>query len=165
MEFFPAKIDGVSVNAVSTALNVNRQATKVFKTYSRSIIHMHKWRISPPEYLMLDLKWQGKAEDSSAANAHLIIYGVKEFQQDVESAVFDSPFAIENGVMTMETDLNLNGKRLLNYNPKSKAIFFWGISKRRRVYTTKIYNKWRGKILCFRIRLYSKKGNFTCTST
>ena len=122
VEFFPAKIDGVSVNAVSTALNVNRQATKVFKTYSRSIIHMHKWHISPPEYLMLDLKWQGKAEDSSAANAHLIIYGVKEFQPDVESAVFDSPFAIENGVMTMETDLNLNGKRLLNYNPKSKAV-------------------------------------------
>ena len=124
VEFFPAKIDGVSVNAVSTAVNVNRQATKVFKTYSRSIIHMHKWHISPPEYLMLDLKWQGKAEDSSPANAHLIIYGVKEFQPDVESAVFDSPFAIENGVMTMETDLNLNGKRLLNYNPKSKAIFF-----------------------------------------
>ena len=124
VEFFPAKIDGVNVNAVSTALNVNRQATKVFVNYSRSIIHMHKWRISPPEYLMLDLKWQGKAEDSSAANAHLIIYGVKEFQPDVESAVFDSPFAIENGVMTMETDLNLNGKRLLNYNPKSKAIFF-----------------------------------------
>ena len=124
VEFFPAKIDGVSVNAVSTAVNVNRQATKVFKTYSRSIIHMHKWHISPPEYLMLDLKWQGKAEDSSPANAHLIIYGVKEFQPDVESAVFDSPFAIENGVMTMETDLDLNGKRLLNYNPKSKAIFF-----------------------------------------
>ena len=129
VEFFPAKIDGVSVNAVSTAVNVNRQATKVFKTYSRSIIHMHKWRISPPEYLMLDLKWQGKAEDSSPGDAHLIIYGVKEFQPDVESAVFDSPFAIENGVMTMETDLNLNGKRLLNYNPKSKAVILGDYKK------------------------------------
>ena len=79
VEFFPGKMDGVNVNAVSTALNVNQQATKVFVNYSRSIIHMHKWRISPPEYLMLDLKWQGKAEDSSTANAHLIIYGVKEF--------------------------------------------------------------------------------------
>ena len=124
VEFFPGKMDGVNVNAVSTALNVNRQATKVFVNYSRSIIHMHKWRISPPEYLMLDLKWQGKAEDSSPGDAHLIIYGVKEFQPDVESAVFDSPFTIENGVMVMETDLNLNGKRLLNYNPKSKAVIF-----------------------------------------
>ena len=124
VEFFPGKMDGVNVNAVSTALNVNRQATKVFANYSRSIIHMHKWRISPPEYLMLDLKWQGKAGDASPGDAHLVIYGVKEFQPDVESAVFDSPFTIENGVMVMETDLNLNGKRLLNYNPKSKAVIF-----------------------------------------
>ena len=128
VEFFPGKMDGVNVNAVSTSLNVNRQATKVFVNYSRSIIHMHKWRISPPEYLMLDLKWQGKAEDSSPGDAHLIIYGVKEFQPDVESAVFDSPFAIENGVMVMETDLNLNGKRLLNY-PKSKAVIFGQYTK------------------------------------
>ena len=121
VEFFPGKMDGVNVNAQSTSLNVNRQATKVFANYSRSIIHMHKWRISPPEYLMLDLKWQGKAEDVSPGDAHLVIYGVKEFQPDVESAVFDSPFVIENGVMVMETDLDLNGKRLLNY-PKSKAV-------------------------------------------
>ena len=127
VEFFPGKMDGVNVNSQSTSLNVNRQATKVFANYSRSIIHMHKWHISPPEYLMLDLKWQGKAEDvsptGSAANAHLVIYGVKEFQPDVESAVFDSPFTIENGVMVMETDLDLNGNRLLNY-PKSKAVIF-----------------------------------------
>ena len=129
VEFFPGKMDGVNVNAVSTALNVNRQATKVFVNYSRSIIHMHKWRISPPEYLMLDLKWQGKAGDASPGDAHLIIYGVKEFQPDVESAVFDSPFTIENGVMVMETDLNLNGKRLLNYNPKSKAVIFGQYTK------------------------------------
>ena len=123
VEFFPGKMDGVNVNAQSTSLNVNRQATKVFANYSRSIIHMHKWRISPPEYLMLDLKWQGKAEDVSPGDAHLVIYGVKEFQPDVESAVFDSPFVIENGVMVMETDLDLNGKRLLNH-PKSKAVIF-----------------------------------------
>ena len=122
VEFFPGKMDGVNVNAVSTSLNVNRQATKNFVNYSRSIIHMHKWRISPPEYLMLDLKWQGKADDASPGDAHLVIYGVKEFQPDVESAVYDSPFSIENGKMVMETDLDLNGKRLLNYNPKSKAV-------------------------------------------
>ena len=127
VEFFPGKMDGVNMNAVSTALNVNRQATKDFVSYSRSIIHIHKWKISPPEYLMLDLKWQGKADDASPGDAHLIIYGVKEFQPDVESAVFDFPFTIENGVMVMETDLDLNGKRLLNH--KSKAVIFGQYSK------------------------------------
>ena len=122
VEFFPGEMDGVNVNAVSTALNVTQQTTKVFANYSRSIIHMHKWRISPPEYLMLDLKWQGEADDSSPGDAHLIIYGVKEFQADVASAVFDAPFVIENGKMVMETDLDLNEKRLLNH--KSKAVIF-----------------------------------------
>ena len=112
VEFFPPKIGGVSVNAVSTALNVNRQATKVFKTYSRSIIHMHKWRISPPEYLMLDLKWQGAASDSSLGTAHLVIYGVKEFQPDVPSQIFDYPFSFNSRKMLMHTGLNLNGHKL-----------------------------------------------------
>ena len=129
VEFFPGKMDGVNVNAQSTSLNVNQQTTKVFANYSRSIIHMHKWRISPPEYLMLDLEWQGKADDASPGDAHLIIYGVKEFQPDVESAVFDSPFTIETGVMVMETDLDLNGNRLLNYNPKSKAVILGNYKK------------------------------------
>ena len=30
VEFFPGKMDGVNVNAVSASLNVNQQATKVF---------------------------------------------------------------------------------------------------------------------------------------
>ena len=112
VEFFPGKMDGVSVSARATSLNVNRQATKEFAIYSRTIIHMHKWHISPPEFLMLDLRWQGTAEDSSPGDAHLIIYGVKEFQPDVENAVYDSPFVFENGEMVMQTGLNLNGHKL-----------------------------------------------------
>ena len=113
VEFFPGRMNGVSVNAVSTSLNVTRQATKKFAEFSRSIIHIHKWKISPPEFLMLDLKWQGTAEDSSPGDAHLIIYGVKEFQANVESAVFDAPFIFENSKMLMQTGLNMNGHDLI----------------------------------------------------
>ena len=119
VEFFPGKMDGINVNAVSTSLNVNRQATKKFGTYSRSIIHIHKWKISPPEYLMLDLKWQGAASDSSPGDAHLIIYGVKEFQPNVESNVYDAPFIFESGAMVMETDLNMNNHQIRNSNLKN----------------------------------------------
>ena len=39
------------------------------------------------------------------------------------SSVLDTPYVVENGKMVMETDLDLNGKSLLNYNPpKSKAV-------------------------------------------
>ena len=51
IEFFPAKMTGVSVNVVSASLNVGKQTTKKLPNYSRSIVHLHKWRISPPEYI------------------------------------------------------------------------------------------------------------------
>ena len=64
IEFFPAKMTGVSVNVVSTSLNVGKQTTKKLPNYSRSIVHLHKWRISPPEYIYLDLKWKGQNSSS-----------------------------------------------------------------------------------------------------
>ena len=44
VEFFPVKMVNVSVNAVSSSLNVGQQTTTLFtqEGYSRSIIHMHK---------------------------------------------------------------------------------------------------------------------------
>ena len=88
---------GVSVNVVSTSLNVGKQTTKKLSNYSRSIVHLHKWRISPPEYIFLDLKWQGTTQDLSKGGAKLIVYGIAGSHDDVPSDVFDAPFALRVG--------------------------------------------------------------------
>ena len=119
IEFFPAKMTGVSVNVVSASLNVGKQTTKKLPNYSRSIVHLHKWRISPPEYIYLDLKWQGTAQDLSKEGAKLIVYGIAGSHDDVPSDVFDAPFAFEGRKMVMETDLDLNGHKILNSNLKN----------------------------------------------
>ena len=119
IEFFPAKMTGVSVNVVSASLNVGKQTTKKLPNYSRSIVHLHKWRISPPEYIFLDLKWQGTAQDLSKKGAKLIVYGIAGSHDDVPSDVFDAPFAFEGGKMVMETDLDLNNHQILNSNLKN----------------------------------------------
>ena len=119
IEFFPAKMTGVSVNVVSASLNVGKQTTKKLPNYSRSIVHLHKWRISPPEYIFLDLKWQGTAQDLSKKGAKLIVYGIAGSHDDVPSDVFDAPFAFEGGKMVMETDLDLNGHKIGNSNLKN----------------------------------------------
>ena len=80
VEFFPIKMVNVSVNAVSTSLNIGQQTTTLFTGYARSIIHMHKWQISPPEYLMLDLHCEG---ETPTGQAYLIIYGIKGKYSDV----------------------------------------------------------------------------------
>ena len=119
IEFFPAKMTGVSVNVVSASLNVGKQTTKKLPNYSRSIVHLHKWRISPPEYIYLDLKWQGTTQDLSKEGAKLIVYGIAGSHDDVPSDVFDAPFVFEGRKMVMETDLDLNGHKILNSNLKN----------------------------------------------
>ena len=119
IEFFPAKMTGVSVNVVSASLNVRKQTTKKLPNYSRSIVHLHKWRISPPEYIFLDLKWQGTAQDLSKKGAKLIVYGIAGSHDDVPSDVFDAPFAFEGGAMVMQTDLDLNGHKIGKSNLKN----------------------------------------------
>ena len=110
---------GVSVNVVSASLNVGKQTTKKLPNYSRSIVHLHKWRISPPEYIYLDLKWQGTTQDLSKEGAKLIVYGIAGSNDDVPSDVFDAPFVFEGRKMVLETDLGLNGHKILNSNLKN----------------------------------------------
>ena len=59
IDFFPLTMNNVIVDCRSTNLDVNKQSTKSFTSYTRSIINLHKWNISPPEYLMVDLKCDG----------------------------------------------------------------------------------------------------------
>ena len=42
IEFFPVTMNNVSVDVVSTSLNITQQSTKQFSNYTRSIIPMHK---------------------------------------------------------------------------------------------------------------------------
>ena len=49
VELFLVNFLPISVSAVSSSVNVGSQKT----TAHRTIIHIHKYKISPPEYLML----------------------------------------------------------------------------------------------------------------
>ena len=112
----------VSVDCRSTPLNVNKQIFKKFPTYVKNIVQIHKWQMATPDYLMIDLKSKGGANTPTRGDGRLIVYGITGTHNDVSSSVLDTPYVVENGKMVMETDLDLNGKSLLNYNPKSKAV-------------------------------------------
>ena len=88
-------------------------------------MQIHKWQMATPDYLMIDLKSKGGANTPTRGDGRLIVYGITGTHNDVSSSVLDTPYVVENGKMVMETDLDLNGKRMLNYNPpKSKAVIF-----------------------------------------
>ena len=125
VEYFPPFMIDVSVDCRSTPLNVNKQIFKKFPTYVKNIVQIHKWQMATPDYLMIDLKSKGGEATPTRGDGRLIVYGITGTHNDVSSSVLDTPYVVENGKMAMETDLDLNGKRLLNYNPpKSKAVIF-----------------------------------------
>ena len=125
VEYFPPFMIDVSVDCRSTPLNVNKQIFKKFPTYVKNIVQIHKWQMATPDYLMIDLKSKGGEATPTRGDGRLIVYGITGTHNDVSSRVLDTPYVVENGKMVMETDLDLNGKSLLNYNPpKSKAVIF-----------------------------------------
>ena len=128
VEYFPPFMIDVSVDCRSTPLNVNKQIFKKFPTYVKNIVQIHKWQMTTPDYLMIDLKSKGGAATPTRGDGRLIVYGITGTHNDVSSSVLDTPYVVENGKMVMETDLDMNGKRLLNYNPKSKAVILGNYS-------------------------------------
>ena len=127
IEFFvpdKAHISSTSINVVSSVINIGQQTTKIFNTegYTRSIVHLHKWQVSPPEYIMIDL--HGSISKGNTKKAHLIVYGVQGHVSSVDPDVFDAVFVIKNGKMVMETDINMNGKNLIGL-PKLKNKFIF----------------------------------------
>ena len=112
IEFFAPSTTNLSVSVVSTSLNIGQQSTKLFVNYSRSIVHLPKWSITPPEYIYIDMHCQGTASSSTQGVSYLIVYGVKGSQSNVDSDVYDTAYVVENGKMVMQTDLSLNGYKL-----------------------------------------------------
>ena len=60
------------MSVVSASLNIGQQSTKLFPKYSRYIDHLHKYDITPPEYIYVDIECQGTAGSPAQGVGHLI---------------------------------------------------------------------------------------------
>ena len=114
VEYFPPFMINVSVDCLSTPLNVNKQIFKKFPTYVKNIVQIHKWQMATPDYLMIDLKSKGGAATPTRGNGRLIVYGIKGTHNDVSSSVLDAVYTITNGDMLMQAPINMNQKTIKN---------------------------------------------------
>ena len=109
----------ISVSAVSSSVNVGSQK----KTAHRTIIHIHKYKISPPEYLMLDLHCRGSLSSPALGQAYLIIYGVSGYHPDDSPTVYDAPYILGSSRrVIMQADLNMNNRAIIN-SPSIRNVF------------------------------------------
>ena len=84
--------------------------------YSRTIIHTHKYKDND-NTIYFDISNTGYDGSSPLEKAALIIYGVKGYQTDVDGAVYDQAFVIEDGGdFTLQTNLDMNDFDIKNYD-------------------------------------------------
>ena len=105
VEYFPPEMNNVIVTAQGTTISITSQTTKTFGNYTKTLVKFHNFTKTTPDYIFINL--HGKT--TSSTTGHLIVYGVKGYVSSVEPKVYDTAFVVENGKMTMETDIDLNG--------------------------------------------------------
>ena len=116
VEFFIPKVDTNWFISASTPNPVDtlNYHTKHFNShspkYSRTIIHTRKYKDNDNT---INSGYDGSSPLEKAA---LIIYGVKGYQTDVDGTVYDQAFVIDDGEITLQTDLDMNGFSFKNYD-------------------------------------------------
>ena len=121
VEFFIPKVDTNWFISASTPNPVDtlNYHTKHFNShspkYSRTIIHTRKYKDND-NTIYLDISNSGYDGSSPLEKAALIIYGAKGYQTDVDGTVYDQAFVIDDGEITLQTDLDMNGFSLKNYD-------------------------------------------------
>lgn len=117
-------MSNISVKPQATTISINRQTTKTFVTYTKTLVQFHRWNSTPPQFIYLDLHGSTPEDNSSRITlAHMIVYGVKGYAANVDPSVFDSAFVNENGKMLMETDIDMNNHRILNLSDTALETF------------------------------------------
>ena len=82
----------------------------------RIIIHTYKYPNPADNTIFLDISNPGYDDSLPNEKAALIIYGLKGYQADVSGSVYDQAFVIDDGDITLQTDLDLNGFSKTNSN-------------------------------------------------
>ena len=114
VEYFAPTMTNVSVDCLSTPLNVNKQIFKQFSTYVKNIVQIHKWQKTAPDYLMVDIKSVGDASSPAQGRGWMIVYGIEGTHNDVSSSVLDTPFLISKGSMLMQVPLDMRNQVIRN---------------------------------------------------
>ena len=109
-----------SLNCVSSTLTTQYQTTKIVdELYVRSIVQFRKPLHTTPNYIMIDIHIKGSS-DHNDLPSYMVVYGVKGYQNDVSSSIYDQTFSIENSKMKMKLDLDMSNGNILNFNYKTK---------------------------------------------
>ena len=113
--YFPENTN-IQLSCQSTTAYVHKQVQKDFTNYSKLLVQINNNSKTTPDYLFFTI--HGTAVVSNP-EGYIIVYGVKDWSDSVDSSVYDDAFYVqmfkyENGDMQMQTDINMNTHKIEN---------------------------------------------------
>ena len=115
--YFPENTN-IQLSCQSTTAYVHKQIQKDFTNYSKLLVQINNNSKTTPDYLFFTI--HGTAVVSNP-EGYIIVYGVKDWSDSVDSSVYDDAFYVQmfeykNGDMQMQTDIDMNTHKIKN-NP------------------------------------------------
>ena len=115
--YFPENTN-IQLSCQSTTAYVHKQIQKDFTDYSKLLVQINNNSKTTPDYLFFTI--HGTAVVSNP-EGYIIVYGVKDWSDSVDSSVYDDAFYVQmfeykNGDMQMQTDIDMNTHKIKN-NP------------------------------------------------
>ena len=113
--YFPENTN-IQLSCQSTTAYVHKQVQKDFTDYSKLLVQINNNSKTTPDYLFFTI--HGTAVVSNP-EGYIIVYGVKDWNDSVDSSVYDDAFYVQmfeykNGDMQMQTDINMNTHKIEN---------------------------------------------------
>ena len=116
--YFPENTN-IQLSCQSTTAYVHKQIQKDFTDYSKLLVQINNNSKTTPDYLFFTI--HGTAVVSNP-EGYIIVYGVKDWSDSVDSSVYDDAFYVQmfeykNGDMQMQTDIDMNTHKIKNISP------------------------------------------------
>ena len=119
--YFPENTN-IQLSCQSTTAYVHKQIQKDFTDYSKLLVQINNNSKTTPDYLFFTI--HGTAVVSNP-EGYIIVYGVKDWSDSVDSSVYDDAFYVQmfeykNGDMQMQTDIDMNTHKIKNISPPTE---------------------------------------------
>ena len=113
-EFYPPEMTNIQLSCNASSAYIHKTVQRDFADYSKLLVQFNNNSKQTPDYIYLTM--HGTA--TLIAECHLVVYGVKDWSDSVQPSVYDGVdnmmFKYVNGDMEMQTDLDMNDKKIIN---------------------------------------------------
>ena len=114
-EFYPPEMTNIQLSCNASSAYIHKSVQRDFTDYSKLLIQFNNNSKQTPDYIYLTMHGTATA---AQVQCHLVVYGVKDWSDSVYPGVYDGVdnvmFKYVNGDMEMQTDLDMNDKKIIH---------------------------------------------------